>query len=85
VRDATEDARAVSRVLLAPACAAVRHAHEHLQRLRDVQARGRFVQLPHEAHAAGVAIVLGIEEALRAHGHEVKEVRRVGDGCCSGL
>jgi hypothetical protein len=43
----------------------VRHAHEHLQRLHDVTARGRLVQLAHEPDAARVAVAGGIEKTLR--------------------
>jgi hypothetical protein len=43
----------------------VRHAHEHLQRLHDVRARGHLAQLAHEPDAARVAVVGGIEKTLR--------------------
>ena len=65
VRDGRQDAGAVAGVLLAPARASVRHAHEHLQRLHDVTARGRLVQLAHEPDAARVAVAGGIEKTLR--------------------
>ena len=65
VRDRRQDAGAVAGVLLAPARTSVRHAHEHLQRLHDVTARGRLVQLAHEPDAARVVVAGGIEKTLR--------------------
>ena len=65
MRDAGENARAVAGVLLAPARAAVGHAHEHLERLDHVLARGGFVELADEADAARVAVVRGVKQTLR--------------------
>jgi hypothetical protein len=64
VGDGGEDARAVAGVLLASARAAVGHADEHFERLRDVLAGWDLGEFPHEAHAARVAIIRRVEEAL---------------------
>ena len=62
--DGGEDARAVAGVLLASARSAVGHADEHFERLRDVLAGWDLGELAHEAHAARVAIIRRVEEAL---------------------
>ena len=64
VGDGAEDAGAVAGVLLAAARAAMGHADEHLERLGDILAGGGLVELAHESHAAGVAVVRGVEKAL---------------------
>ena len=63
--DGGEDAGAVAGVLLAAARAAVGHADEHFERLRDVLAGRRLGEFPDEADAARVAIISRVEEALR--------------------
>ncbi len=66
VRDLHENAGAVTGLLVAPARAAVGEIDEDLERLVDDVVGFDALQVAHEAHAAGVALVARVVESLRA-------------------
>lgn len=57
-------AKSLACIGLAAASTAVRHAAEHLHRLRNTLARRLLRQLSHEAHTTRVLVIAGIKEAL---------------------
>jgi hypothetical protein len=71
VRHLDQDARAVARVLLAAARAAVFEVDENLERLLDDLVRAAALEVNDEAHAAGVVLVRRVVQTLLGWESEV--------------